>query len=91
MSQPFKKQYMQGIFLCYGIYLKVFFKEIFIQQPEEPWEQYLGEVQHLNCYWYNQSSYFFCESSNIFYLHIYFVKTLNPTTRSIRRDLENIV
>ena len=50
MSQPFKKQYMQGIFLCYGIYLKVFFKEIFIQQPEEPREQYLGEVQHLNCY-----------------------------------------
>ena len=71
MSQPFKKQYMQGIFLCYGIYLKVFFKEIFIQQPEEPWQQYLGEDQHLNCYWYNQSSYFFCESSNIFYLFLF--------------------
>ena len=50
MSQPFKKQYMQGIFLCYGIYLKVFFKEIFIQPPGQPREQHLGEVQHLDSY-----------------------------------------
>ena len=50
MSQPFKKQYMQGIFLSDGIHLKVFLKEIFIQQPEEPREQYLCVVQHLNCY-----------------------------------------
>ena len=90
MSQPFKKQYMQGIFLCYGIYLKVFFKEIFIQQPEEPWEQYLGEDQHLNCYWYNQSSYFFCESSNIFYLFL-FCNKVKSYHQVHQENLENIV
>ena len=69
-------------------FLKFFVKEIVIQPPAgEPREQHLGEVQHLNCYWYKQSSYFFCESSNIFYFFL-FCKKVNSYHQVLQENLE---
>ena len=89
MSLPFIKQYLHFFLTMLWYFSKFFLKEFFILPPGEPREQHLGEVQHLNCYWYNQSSYFFCEFSNIFYLFL-FCKKVKSYHQVHQENLKNI-